>query len=71
MRKKHQPAVKTFSIAADRHHKAGVVGKMEYFTGEKKTQLQNYGNTEPSVYVCLLSSLHDCNNLTAFCCLKV
>lgn len=61
MRKKHQPAVKTFSIAADRHHKAGVVGKMEYFTGEKKTQLQNYGNTEPSVvYVYLLSSLHDC-----------
>lgn len=37
---------KTFSIAADRHHKAGVVAKMEYFTGKIQTELQDYGNTD-------------------------
>lgn len=37
---------KTFSIAADRHHKAGVATKMECFTGKIQTELQDYGNTD-------------------------
>lgn len=41
---------KTFSITADRHHRAGVVAKREYFTGEIQTEIQSCGKIGPSVF---------------------